>query len=122
MHEVHRTSLRPDRNISVDLHDFAGKFQTEAVTGSAFLALSHAEMKEELGLSQFGVRKKLMLKIEALRDFASDNGCKPLGGPGRNVRDAPRLERAGDLRISTAVPLLRLLVMKSECCLGLEFA
>ena len=66
-----------------------------------FLALTHAEIKLELGLLQFEDLKALMLKIEMLNDSAGDKGCKPLGGPGRDVHDATCLEHAGDVRIST---------------------
>ena len=72
-------SLPPEWHVRVDLHDHAGKFQAEAITGSVFLVLTQAEMKEELGLSQLPVRKTLLLNIEVLRDSAIDNECKPPG-------------------------------------------
>ena len=55
--EVHRTSLPPEWHVSVDLHDDAGKSQAEVIIGSVFLVLTQAEMKEDLGVSQFRVWK-----------------------------------------------------------------
>ena len=53
---------------STSQHTWGGcKCQAEAITGSVLLALTPTELKEELGMWQFGVRKTLMLKIQALR-------------------------------------------------------
>ena len=40
--QVRRTSLPPEWHVRVDLHDHAGKFQAEAITGSVFLLLTQA--------------------------------------------------------------------------------
>ena len=55
--------------------DEASKFTAEAINGECLLSLTSDELKNDLGVVQFGVRKRLLMKIEELR---AGQGSQPV--------------------------------------------
>jgi len=62
----------------LDLGHHVGSFREQAITGETLCELTADELKEELGVSKLGERKKLLLRLEGLRQGAVDGpgGCE----------------------------------------------
>ena len=95
------------------LSDLVDTFKAEAVSGEVLLTLSSDELKVELGVQQFGIRKLLLQRIQDLESAGKGlNSSRPGFGDG-NCTAAIGTARSTTVRADAAADRSR---SRDQCC------
>ena len=96
-------------------------FETNAIDGAALLELTSAELRDDLGVSQLGVRQTILREIRNLVDGAAPEGEPPTAERRRSEEARRRVqERIGDARETRDLAIFDEVIAALEAALAID--